>query len=234
MMVASGDADAFVAGLTQHYPDVIRPALQVIGPAPGKSRVAGAYLMVLGNRPYLLADTTVNIDPSAEELADIALMAADRAVEFDLVPRVAMLSFSSFGSTRHPRSDKVAAAVELVKARRPELMIDGEMMADAAVSQVLRDEDYPFSSLVGEANVLVFPSLEAANTCYKLLQHLGGATAIGPILMGTRLPVHVLVRGAEVTDIVNDAAIAAVDAQEAARARGVPMQGAIEEEDRHE
>ncbi|MCL6499796.1 MAG: NADP-dependent malic enzyme, partial [Firmicutes bacterium] len=200
MMVRRGDADGFVAGLTYHYPDVIRPALQVIGPGPGVSRVAGLYLMILDGRAYLFTDPTVNIDPTEEELAEIAIMAADKAREFDLEPRVAMISFSNFGSTRHPRSDKVARATELVKETRPDLMVDGEMMADVALSPELRAEDYPFSALVGEANVLVFPSLEAANVAYKLVQRLGGAVAVGPILMGMAKPVHVLSRGAEVSD----------------------------------
>jgi len=219
MMVRSGDADAFVAGLTYHYPDVIRPALQVIGPGRDISRVAGLYLMVLDGTAYIIADPTVNIDPTAEELAEIAIMAADKAREFDITPRIAMLSFSNFGSTRHPRTEKVAQATALVKRRRPDLMVDGEVMADVALDADLRHADYPFSTLVGEANVLIFPSLEAANTAYKLLQRLGGATAIGPILMGMAQPVHVLSRGAEVADIVNIAAIAVVDAQEVARLR---------------
>jgi len=219
MMVRAGDADAFVAGLTYHYPDVIRPALQVIGPARGTTRVAGLYLMILDGRVTLLADPTVNIDPTAEELADIAIMTADKAREFDITPRIAMLSFSTFGSTRHPRAEKVAQATQLVKQRRPDLMVDGEIMADVALDPELRRADYPFSTLVGEANVLIFPSLEAANTAYKLLAHLGGATAIGPILMGMAQPVHVLSRGAEVADIVNIAAIAVVDAQEVTRLR---------------
>jgi malate dehydrogenase (oxaloacetate-decarboxylating)(NADP+) len=217
MMLRAGDVDAFVAGLTYHYPDVIRPALQVIGPAPGVSRVAGLYVMVYDGRVYLLADPTVNFDPSAAELADIAIMAADKAQEFDITPRVAMLSFSNFGSTRHPRSVKVAEATALVRGRRPDLVIDGEMMVEIALSPELRALDYPFSTLIGEANVLIFPSLEAANTGYKLLQHLAGAVAIGPILMGMARPVHVLSRGAEVSDIVNMAAIAVVDAAEMAR-----------------
>ncbi len=219
MMVRAGDADAFVAGLTYHYPDVIRPALQVIGPARDATLVAGLYLMIQDGRVYIIADPTVNIDPSADELAEIAIMAADKAREFDLTPRIAMLSFSNFGSTRHPRSEKVAQAASLVKQRRADLMVDGEIMADVAVAPELRAADYPFSTLVGEANVLVFPSLEAANTAYKLLQHLGGATAIGPILMGMAQPVHVLSRGAEVAEIVNIAAIAVVDAQELTRLR---------------
>jgi malate dehydrogenase (oxaloacetate-decarboxylating)(NADP+) len=217
MMVRAGDADAFVAGLTYHYPDVIRPALQVIGPATGVSRVAGLYVIVAADgRVVLLTDATVNIDPSAAELADITIMAADRAREFDIEPRVALLSFSNFGSTRDPRSIKMAEAVALVQARRPDLMVDGEMMADVAIQEAVRADDYPFCGLAGDANVLVFPSLEAANIAYKLLQHLGRAVAIGPILMGMARPVHVLSRGAELRDIVNMAAIAVVDAQNAA------------------
>jgi malate dehydrogenase (oxaloacetate-decarboxylating)(NADP+) len=158
----------------------------------------------------------VNIDPTAEQLADIAIMAAERARSFGLEPRVALLSFSNFGSTSHPRSAKMAAATQLVKSRRPDLMVDGEMMADVALSPALRD-DYSFCGLAGEANVLVFPSLEAANVAYKLLQHLGGAVAIGPILAGMAKPVHVLSRGADVTDIANMAAIAVIDAQDAAQ-----------------
>jgi malate dehydrogenase (oxaloacetate-decarboxylating)(NADP+) len=220
MMVRAGDADAFVAGLTYHYPDVIRPALEVIGPMPGVSRVAGLYIVVTADgRAVILADTTVNIDPTPQELADIAIMAAGRAAEFDIQPRVALLSFSNFGSTRHPRSAKVAAATAIVKSRRPDLMVDGEMMADVALLPALRQDDYPFSSLAGEANVLIFPSLEAANVAYKLLQQLGRAVVIGPILTGMDQSVHVLSRGADVTDIVNVAAIAVVDAQDVARRR---------------
>jgi malate dehydrogenase (oxaloacetate-decarboxylating)(NADP+) len=218
MMVQAGDADAFVSGLTYHYPDVIRPALEVIGSAPDVSRVAGLYVMITADgRAVVLTDPTVNFDPTAEELADIAIMAADRARSFGLEPRVALLSFSNFGSTSHPRSAKMAAATKLVKSRRPDLMVDGEMMADIALSPALRGDDYSFSDLVGEANVLVFPSLEAANVAYKMLQHLGGAMAIGPILVGMDKPVHVLSRGADVTDIANMAAIAVVDAQDAAQ-----------------
>ncbi len=221
MMVQAGDADAFVAGLTYHYPDVILPALEVIGAAPDVARVAGLYVMITADgRAFVLTDPTVNFDPTVEELADIAVMGAERARSFGLEPRVALLSFSNFGSTSHPRSAKMAAATKLVKSRHPELMVDGEMMADIAVSPTLRADDYAFSDLVGEANVLVFPSLEAANVAYKLLQHLGGAVAIGPILVGMAKPVHVLSRGAEVTDIANIAAIAVVDAQDAAQPGG--------------
>ena len=212
MMVREGDADAFVAGLTYRYADVIRPALQVIGRAAGVSRVAGMHILLLGERPYVLADTTVNIDPTAEELADIAGIAAEEASRLGLEPRLALLSFSNFGSTRHPRTAKVAEAAGIVQARHPGLEVDGEMMVDVAVRRDRRG-DYPFSLLRGDANVLIFPSLEAANIGYQLLQHLGGATTVGPILLGMALPVHVLTRGAEVSEIVNMAAIAVVDAQ---------------------
>ncbi|HET9444338.1 MAG TPA: NADP-dependent malic enzyme [Acidimicrobiales bacterium] len=217
MMVRRGDAEAFVAGLTYHYPDVIRPALQVIGCAPGVTRVAAMHLMLVGDRPYVFTDTTVNIDPTAEEVADIAVMAADQTAQLGLEPRLALLSFSNFGSTRHPRAAKMAEAAALVRRRRPDLEVDGEVMADVAVDAELR-ADYPFSALRGNANVLVFPSLEAANTAYKLVHGLGGATAVGPILMGMAQPVHVLARGAEVSDIVNITAVAVVDAQRAAGA----------------
>jgi malate dehydrogenase (oxaloacetate-decarboxylating)(NADP+) len=218
MMVRLGDADAFVAGITYHYPDVIRPALEVIGRAEGASRVAGLYVMVTADgRAVILTDPTVNIDPDADELADIAIMAADRAREFDIEPRVALISFSNFGSTRHPRSTKVAEATALVRRRRPDIEVDGEMMADLALLPEMRAVDYPFSTLTGDANVLVFPSLEAANVAYKLLQHLGRAVAIGPILMGMDRPAHVLTRGAEVADIVNITAVAVVEAQDVAR-----------------
>ena len=214
MMVRTGDADALVAGVTQHYPDTIRPALQIIQKRDDCLRVAGLYLLLLKDKPYFLADTTVNIDPGPEELADIALLAAEVAQRFHVEPRIAMLSFSNFGSVRHPFVEKVRIATELVRKRAPNLMVDGEMQADTAVVPELREEHFPFSLLKGEANVLVFPDLQSANVAYKLLQHLGEAEAIGPILTGMRKPVHVLQHGAEVKDIVNMAAIAAVDALE--------------------
>ncbi len=215
MMVKQGDADALIGGLTQHYPEMIRPALQIIPLRPGQRRVAGVYAMITPEgHSYFLADATVNIEPDAEDLADIAISAALAASRFGVEPRVAMLSFSNFGSTRHPLSDKVRRAVELIRKRAPELIVDGEMQADTAVTPEILEQTYPFSTLKGAANVLVFPNLEACNICYKLLARIGGATAIGPILMGLSKPVHVLQRGAEVTDIVNMAAIGAVGAYE--------------------
>ncbi len=215
MMVNLGDADAMVAGLTQHYPDTIRPALQVIRIKSDVRKVAGVYMMIFKDDVKFFADTTVNIEPTAEDLAEIAIGTAEVARRFGIEPRVAMLSFSNFGSTRHPLSDKVRLATELVRQRAPELEVDGEMQADTAVVGEILTETYPFSTLSSEANVLIFPSLEAGNSAYKLMQRLGEAEAIGPILMGLRKPVHVLQRGAEVDEIVNMAAIAVVEAQEA-------------------
>jgi len=214
MMVNLGDADAMVAGLTQHYPDTIRPALQVIRIKSDVKKVAGVYMMIFKDDVKFFADTTVNIEPTAEDLAEIAIGTAEVARRFNIEPRVAMLSFSNFGSTRHPLTDKVRIATELVRERAPELEVDGEMQADTAVVREILTETYPFSTLKSEANVLIFPSLEAGNAAYKLMQRLGEAEAIGPILMGLRKPVHVLQRGAEVDEIVNMAAIAVVEAQE--------------------
>ncbi len=214
MMVNVGDADAMVAGLTQHYSDTIRPALQIIRVRPDTNKVAGVYMMIFKNDVKFFADTTVNIDPSAEDLAEIAIEAAQVARRFNIEPRVAMLSFSNFGSTHHPLAEKVRLATELVRSRAPTLVVDGEMQADTAVVEEILNETYPFNTLKAAANVLVFPSLDAGNIAFKLMQRLGGAEAIGPILTRLRKPVHVLQRGAEVDEIVNMAAIAAVDAQE--------------------
>ena len=211
LMVKMGDADACVSGLTYDYPEVIRPALQIHHTAPGVTRAAGVYIMIVEDRVYLFTDATVNIDPTAEDLAEIACLAADYAMKLEIEPRVAFLSFSNFGSTPHPLSDKVRKAVELTKARRPDLTVDGEMQADTAVVPELMEERYPFSA-VRDANVLVFPSLESANIAYKLLARLGKAKAIGPILLGMGAPVHVLQLGDEVNNIVQIAAVAVMDA----------------------
>jgi len=211
MMVLMGDADASVSGLTFDYPEVIRPALQIHHTHPGARRAAGVYIMIVDNRTYLFTDATVNIDPTAEDLADIACLSADFARQLGLEPRVALLSFSNFGSTPHPLSDKVRKAVEIIRERCPDFAVDGEMQADTAVVPEIIEERYPFS-LVKDANVLVFPSLESANIAYKLLARLGNAQAIGPILLGVGAPVHVLQTGDEVRDIVNIAAVAVMDA----------------------
>jgi malate dehydrogenase (oxaloacetate-decarboxylating)(NADP+) len=215
MMVHMGDADGFVAGVSQHYPDTIRPALQVIKTQPGVRRVSGLYLILTKKEAYFFADTSVNIEPTAEELAETALLAAEVAREFSVEPRVAMISFSNFGSTKHPLTEKMRRAAELAQQKDPHLMVDGEMMADTAVAPELLEE-FRFSKLKGSANVLIFPDLGAANAAYKLMMRIGGAEALGPILMGMAKPVHVLQRGATVEDIVNVAALAVVDAQKSA------------------
>src|SRR4029077_15266754 len=171
------------------------------------------YLLMFKGQMFVLADTTVNIDPTAEQLAEIAQQSAETARRFNLDPRVAMISFSNFGSTSHPDSEKVRDAVRILKERRPTLVVDGEMQADTAVVPYIAQTDYPWSAIQGDANVLVFPNLDAANAAYKLLWRLGGAEVIGPILQGLAKPVHVLQRGVDVNDIVNMAAIAVIDAQ---------------------
>jgi len=215
MMVQLGDADALVHGVNKHFPEAIKPALKVIGKRPDVARVASLFMLMAHDQVYFFADPTVNIEPSAEELADIAIMAAEVARRFNQEPRVAMLSFSNFGSVDHPYVRKVQQATELVRRRSPGLMVDGEMQADTAVVEGLLDELYPFSTLDGGANVLVFPDLQSANVAYKLVQRLGGAEAVGPILMGMAKPVHVMQQGCETQDVVNMAAIAVIDAQEA-------------------
>ena len=220
MMVAMGDADVLIGGLTQHYPETIRPGLEVIPVREGFRKVSGLYLMITHHGDvYFLADATVNIEPTSEDLAEIAISAAEMATRFNVTPRVALLSFSNFGSAPHRLSNKVRHALELIKARVPGLMVDGEMQADTAVNPEILESTYPFSPLKGGANVLIFPNLESGNIAYKLLAQLGGAELIGPILMGLSKPVHVLQRGADVNTIVNVAAIAVVDAQEAQRRR---------------
>jgi len=211
MMVKMGDADAFVSGLTHDYPEVIRPALQIHHTAIGATRAAGVYIMIVEDQVYLFTDATVNIDPSAEDLAEIACLAANFAKTLELEPRVAFLSFSNFGSTPHPLSDKVRKAVQIVRERCPDFIYDGEMQADTAVVPEIVDERYPFSAVKG-ANVLVFPSLESANIAYKLLARLGNAKAIGPILLGMGAPVHVLQTGDDVNAIVQIASVAVMDA----------------------
>ena len=214
MMVRLGYADGVIAGLTTNYPDTIRPALQVIGTAKNIRNVSGMYAVIAKKGTYFFSDTTVNIDPDAETLAEIAMLTADTVERFDIVPRVAMLSFSNFGSSKHSRSEKIKKAVELVKAKRPDLMIDGEMQADVAVTPETLEREFPFTTLKGGANVLIFPSLNSANVSYKLMGRIGEAELIGPILMGMAKPVHVLQRGADVVDIVNMAAICAVESGE--------------------
>ena len=214
MMVALQDADALVSGVNLHYPETIRPALEVIGAHPRAGLVSGLYMLVFEKHVVFCGDTTVNIEPTAEQLAQIGYAAARIVRTLGIEPRVAMLSFSNFGSVRHPEAEKVARAVALLRSRDPSLIVDGEMQADTALDEHKLKKTYPFAALKQAANVLIFPSLSAGNIAYKLLHRLGGATAIGPILVGMRRPVHVLEQGADVEEIVNMAAVAVVDAQE--------------------
>ncbi len=213
-MVGCDDADALLAGVNMHYPETLRPALEVIGAHPKAGLVSGMFMLVFEKQVIFCADTTVNINPTAEQLARIASAAARVVRNFGIQPRIAMLSFSNFGSVRHQEATKVAEAVAIVRERYPDLIVDGEMQADTAVDEAILSKIYPFSTLKEPANVLIFPDLSAGNIAYKLLDHLGGATAIGPILVGMGKPVHVLEQGADVQDIVNMAAVAVVDAQQ--------------------
>ena len=213
MMLRNDNADGLVSGLTQHFPDTIRPALQIIRPQNGIKTIAGVYMMIFKNQTYFIADPVINIEPSEIELAEIAILAAETASSFDMEPRVAMLSFSSFGSTKHPLTEKVRRAMELVRFKAPWIPIEGELQGDVAVVPDLLDTLYPFHQLGGPANVLVFPDLTSANLAYKLLAKLGGAVAIGPILKGMSKPVYLLQNSSDVSDIVNMTALAVMDVQ---------------------
>ncbi|MDP3908788.1 MAG: phosphate acyltransferase, partial [Gemmatimonadales bacterium] len=214
LMLRAGRADALVAGEDMYYPDAIRPALEIIGAEPSRRHVSGIYMLIFRQQTFFFADCTVNIDPDADTLAEIASATAQFVTRLGVEPRVAMLSFSNFGSVKHPAAAKVRRAVDLLHEREPGLQVDGEMQADTAVVERILTRVYPFAKLRSPANVLIFPSLDAANIAYKLLDRLGQAQAIGPILVGMDRPVHVLQRGSEVADIVNMAVIAAVDALE--------------------
>jgi len=213
MMVYQGDADGMISGYTSHYPDTIRPALEIIGRDKRFNKVSGLYIMGTKKQPYFLSDTTVNISPTDEDLADITLQAAELVRKFDIVPRIAMLSYSNFGSNAEGESpQKVRRALEIVRKRDPELMVDGEMQADTAVVPEIINETFPLSTLKGGANVLIFPDLNSGNIAYKLLSRIGDARPIGPILNGMSKPVHVLQRGSDIKEIVDMIAIAVVDA----------------------
>lgn len=215
MMLHMGQADAMISGITQQYPDALRPVLQVIKPREGFKHVAGLFLLIFKDGMKIFADISVNIDPTAEVLSEIALMAAEQAKRWRMTPRVAMLSFSNFGASDHVYVKKVREAVKLIREKDPTLMVDGEMNADVALTPKIQEENYPFTELKGPANVLIFPSLSAANISYKLVHHLSGSEAIGPILVGMEKPVHILqVGSSSVQDVVNMTAIAVVDAQE--------------------
>lgn len=214
MMVETGDADAMISGLSKNYPDTIRPALHCIGLEEGTNRIAGMYLMLTKKGPLFLADTTVNFNPTAEELAEITLLVAREVRHFNIIPRIAMLSYSNFGSSNSPEAKLVADARKLVKKKMPSLIVDGEMQASVAFNNDILKENYPFSELVDkDVNTLIFPNLAAGNVAYNLLKEVGQADAIGPILLGLKKPVHILQLGSSVRNIVNMAIIAVVDAQ---------------------
>jgi malate dehydrogenase (oxaloacetate-decarboxylating)(NADP+) len=214
MMVETGDADAMLSGLTKNYAEAIRPALQIIGTDEGVKKIAGMYLLLTKKGPLFLADTTVNFNPTAEELADITMMVAKEVRNFNLVPRIAMLSYSNFGSSDSPEAKLVAEATKILKQRNPSLIVDGEMQGVLAFNKEILKDNYPFSDLVDEdVNVLMFPNLTSGNVTYNLLKEVGGADAIGPILLGLKKPVHVLQLGSTVRSIINMAQVAVVDAQ---------------------
>lgn len=214
MMLDQGDADALISGLTKNYPLTIRPALQIIGTEADTSKVAGMYLMLTKQGPIFLADTTVNIDPNVEELVEITKLVAKSVSKFNISPRIAMLSYSNFGNSETPNPMKVRKAVEILHQQHPELIVDGEMQANFALNPALLKDNFPFSTLNGApANTLIFPNLDAGNAAYKILQEIGGAEAVGPILIGMKKPVHILQLGSSVREIVNMVTIAVVDAQ---------------------
>ena len=213
MLVREGVVEGQVHGVADSYPNSIRPVLQVIDRRTGVSKVSGLYLMISKNRTLLFADATVNIQPSAEDLAEIAILAAEVAVFFDMQPRLAMLSFSNFGSVHHPEADKVTTAMNIVRRRRPEVLIDGEMQADTAVVDAILNERFPFNRLGKSANVLIFPDLTSGNISYKLLDRIGGAKAIGPLLMGLTRPFNVVQRNSDMENIATIIAITVAQAQ---------------------
>lgn len=214
MMVEQGEADAFISGLTRQYPDTIRPALQIIGSEPGVKKVAGMYIMLTKRGPIFFADTTINFHPTCEELVDITVLTANAVKQFNIQPRIAILSYSNFGSVANEETIRLRNAVEILKTKYPGMIVDGEMQANLPFDNEILKENYPFSELVDKGvNTLIFPSLDAANISYKLIQSLGNAEAIGPVLLGMKKPVHVLQLGSSVREIVNMVAIAVTDAQ---------------------
>ncbi|TAM99448.1 MAG: NADP-dependent malic enzyme [Chitinophagaceae bacterium] len=214
MLVETGEADTLISGLTRKYPDTIRPALQIIGMEPGVKRVAGMYITLTKQGPLFLADTTVNFNPTTEDLADITLLTAREVQQFNITPRIAMLSYSNFGSSPTPEATMVRDAVQIVKQRNPNLVVDGEIQASLAFNTEILRDNYPFSNLVqGGVNTLIFPNLSSGNIAYNLLMEVAGFDTIGPILMGLKKPVHILQLGSTVRQIVNMVAVAVVDAQ---------------------
>ncbi len=214
MLVRTGQAEALISGLTRKYPDTIRPALQVIGIRDGVKRVAGLYIMMTKKGPYFFADTTVNINPTAEELAEITVLVAKAVQNLHITPKIALLSYANFGSSEGEDSIKSREAVRILHEKHPNLIVDGELQANFALNGEMLQEQFPFSKLAGQqVNTLIFPNLSAGNIAYKLMQEIGGAEAIGPLLLGMKKPVHVLQLGSSVREIVNMVTLAVVDAQ---------------------
>lgn len=214
MMVETGQADAMISGLTRNYTETIKPALRVIGTKSATSKVAGMYIMITKDGPVFFADTTININPTVEELVEITLLTADAVRQFNIVPRIGLLSYSNFGSSNTESAIKMRKAVEILHAKYPDLIVDGEIQANFAFNQHLLKDNFPFSDLAeGGVNTLIFPNLDSGNIAYKLLQTVGAAEAIGPVLLGMKKPVHILQLGSSVREIVNMVTIAVVDAQ---------------------
>ncbi|WP_019987992.1 NADP-dependent malic enzyme [Rudanella lutea] len=214
MMVESGEADALISGLTRNYPDTIRPALQVIGREPGVKKVAGMYILLTKRGPLFFSDTTVNFNPTAEEIVEITELTAKAVEQFNIKPRIALVTYSNFGSAKGEDAEKMNRAVEMLHQRNPDMIVDGEIQAHLAFNTELLKQNHPFSKLIEEgANTLIFPNLSASNIAYNLMSEVGGADAIGPILLGIRKPVHVLQLGSSEREIVNMVAIAVVGAQ---------------------
>lgn len=214
MMVEMGEADAMISGLTKNYPDTIRPALQIIGKEEGVKKIAGMYILLTKRGPLFLADTTVNFNPTPEEIADIALLVANEVKNFNFTPVIALASYSNFGSSNSPEARIMAEARDIIKSKAPDLIVDGEMQVSMAFNNELMKENYPFCELIDKkVNTIIFPNLSAGNIAYNLLKEVGGADAIGPILLGLKKPVHILQLGSSVRSIVNMALIAVTDAQ---------------------
>ncbi|HEX8609252.1 MAG TPA: phosphate acyltransferase, partial [Pedobacter sp.] len=218
-MVQFGEADALISGLTKNYGATVKPALQIIGIEEGVNRVAGMYLMITGKGPVFFGDTTVNVNPTVQELVDITVLMERSVAQFNIKPRIAVLSYSNFGSNEGEIPEKTRETVRMLHDKYPNMIVDGEMQANFALNPDLLKENFEFSTLNGKpANTLIFPTLESGNIAYKLLQELGGAEAVGPILLGLKKPVHVLQLGSSVREIVNMVTIAVVDAQAKSRA----------------
>jgi malate dehydrogenase (oxaloacetate-decarboxylating)(NADP+) len=226
MMVLEGDADGMISGYSRAYPTVVKPIFEVIGKASNVKKVATVNILTTERGPMFLADTAINIDPTAEELADIAQMTANVATTFGFDPVMAMLSYSNFGSSVHPHATKVREAVGILHAKKPDLVVDGDIQSDFALNTDLLQSKFPFSKLAGKkVNTLIFPNLESANITYKLMKELNKSDSIGPIIMGLSKSVHILQLGASVNEIVNMTAVAVIDVQEREKRKKAKLNG---------